>query len=52
VGDCKLNIKGFCTGMDLKLVQLKSAINKFEGPIKLACKGCRQVENGQYKYVR
>lgn len=47
----------FCTGQDLRLVQMKSNRggitrgNIYAGRILIMCKGCRFGQNGQFKYV-
>lgn len=42
----------FCDGQDVKLVQLKSSTNVYQGEIIRACKGCRIGMHGGYKFVK
>lgn len=48
---CQRKFKGHCDGKDLKVVQLKSSRNVYEGPVILMCKGCRGADNGGFKYT-
>lgn len=48
----------FCDGQDVKLVRMKSnkggiaKANIYLGQILAMCKGCRQGQNGQFKFVK
>jgi hypothetical protein len=47
----------FCTGQDVRLVQMKSKRvgpggNVYNGVIKMMCSVCRSYQNGQFKYVK
>lgn len=50
VFECESKSKGFCNGKDLKVVQLKTTRNVFNGDVILMCKGCRLLHNGGFKY--
>lgn len=47
---CELS-KKYCDNEDLKLIQMKTKQNVFDGDIKLACSSCRKFENGQFKLI-
>lgn len=51
---CERN-SSICKGNDLRLCQMKSASNPknvYKGRIILMCQECRQMERGQYKFVK
>jgi hypothetical protein len=62
--DCEKKTK-YCNGIDVKLVQMKSASarrisklgtriggNVYEGEKLKMCSGCRSSENGQFKIIK
>jgi hypothetical protein len=48
----KRKISSWCNNVDVKKVQLKSAVNVYKGDIVLMCAECRKVNNGGFKIVR
>lgn len=49
---CDKNHPAWHNGLDVKRVQLKSAVNVYEGPIINMCAGCRKAYNGGFKLVK
>lgn len=49
---CEFKLESFCNGEDLRMVQLKTAVNVYDGAIIMMCRGCRDASQGGYKYAR
>lgn len=52
MGKCKVPLNRWCNGKDKKMVQLRSAVNVYEGKKVLMCAECRKSNNGGFKIVR
>ena len=48
----KTGISKHCNNSDLKVVQLKSAVNEYNGNKVLMCKECRKANNGGFKIIK
>lgn len=53
---CDTKHSGFCNGLDIRQVQMKGRHpgkpNVYDGAIVNMCKGCRELQNGSFKFIK